>query len=513
MLKKILSILFLTACILPFSSCKDDEETLDPSLSQPVIKFAYDDLQADMNEVDNLPVVAVIRSELGLKKVIMQIETETGMIDYKTVTTFFNEKAYSLSENLNYQEDYKAFVVTAIDKLNREAKATLELGVTGIKEGPSIVFDPESITYDELVGGDMPKTHFTVTSVAGLQKIEMYLVSESGQMQYGFPIEFDNAETEYVFDEQIMYMEGDKGFKVKATDVYGQVKIVTMTVNYLTPAPPTITLKEDTVFADKDETKAITLRMESQRGIRNVKIYRIEDSQEVLAATKDFADSPLSVTESLDVLLTNATSKLKIVATDVVDKTSEATMTAIVNMDFVANLSVGSQILANGNANYPDVYALISLKDMKTYSVDYALESSDNASNVDLKFYAYGGQGVLRMYAIDGGNDTKCSEFKGKNGSVADMEVQNKTRLLAVPGFDFDNATAESISNAISASNITSNKINPFVVGDIIAFKTADPSTAGGGRIGVMKILSDTQVVSNNPTARIITVSIKLPKK
>lgn len=47
-------------------------------------------------------------------------------------------------------------------------------------------------------------------------------------------------------------------------------------------------------------------------------------------------------------------------------------------------------------------------------------------------------QGVLRMYAIDGGNDTKCSEFKGKNGSVADMEVQNKTRLLAVPGFDFD---------------------------------------------------------------------------
>ena len=70
----------------------------------------------------------------------MQIETETGMIDYKTVTTFFNEKAYSLSENLNYQEDYKAFVVTAIDKLNREAKATLELGVTGIKEGPSIVF-------------------------------------------------------------------------------------------------------------------------------------------------------------------------------------------------------------------------------------------------------------------------------------------------------------------------------------------------------------------------------------
>lgn len=73
-------------------------------------------------------------------------------------------------ENLNYQEDYKAFVVTAIDKLNREAKATLELGVTGIKEGPSIVFDPESITYDELVGGDMPKTHFTVTSVCRLRR-------------------------------------------------------------------------------------------------------------------------------------------------------------------------------------------------------------------------------------------------------------------------------------------------------------------------------------------------------
>ena len=92
------------------------------------------------------------------------------------------------------------------------------------------------------------------------------------------------------------------------------------------------------------------------------------------------------------------------------------------------------------------------------------------------------------------------------------MPIQNATRLLKLGDFDFDNATAASIERDIPLSNIVSNTINPFEVGDVLAFKTASTSTSGGDRVGIMKILDNKQVNPNNVTARVITVSIKFPK-
>jgi hypothetical protein len=500
--------------VIAFTGCKEPVETFDPNTSAPVVTFAYDDMTADLNKADNLPVVAVVQSQIGLKSVTMKIETNGEVIDYKTVTDFFNNKSYSLAEKLNFSADYQNFIVEAVDKLDRKTTAKLPLNIVEVKEAPSVVFEPAEIFYDELVGGVMPVTKFTATSEAGLKNLVMYLVSESGQVQYGFPIDFTEEEKSYTFEQLINYKEGDKGFKVKVTDIYDQVRIETLPVKYLTPAPPTVTAARDTIYADKDETKPVVLKLESLRGIKEVKIFRIEKDQETLVSTLNYPDKPQTLNINPSVTFTNATSKIKFVVTDHVDKTTEAFVTAIVNMQYAANLSIGSHILANGLEAYPDVYALLSLNDLKTYSVDYALQSDENSANVDLKFYVFGGAAVLRMYSIDGGSGTKSNEFKGSGGkSVIDMAVQNKTRLLKLTDFDFDNATAESIKQDIPASNIVSNNINPFNVGDVLAFKTADTSTAGGDRIGIMKILSNEQVIAINPTARIIRVAIKFPKQ
>jgi len=504
----------ILSLIIGFSGCDDKDEVINPDSKPSEITFAYDmDLDIDMNEVDNLPIIAVITSEAGLKEVKMTIETEDEVIDFKSVAEFFNENSYSLSENINYKPNYKSFTVEAIDKLNRSEKATLKLNITEVMDGPEIVFDPEMIEYDELEGGVMPNTMFSINSVAGLVRLEMFLVTQDEQIQYGYTIDSFDDPHQFEFDEKINYVEGDKGFRVKATDIYDKVKIITMPVNYMTFQPPVITLSNDTIFADKDETKLVTVGIESQRGAKSLAIYRIEGDEEVLAELITIEGEPTNVDVPANILFTNETVGIKLVVTDVVDKTTEASIKAIVNLEFVESIPMGSHVLANGNSNAPDVYAMFSLKDMTTYSVDYGLLSPENASNLDMKFYCFGGQAVLRMYAMDGGTGTKSNEFKGSDGgSALDLEVQNKTRLLKLPDFDFDNASAATIGE-IPVSNIVSNGVNPFLVGDVLAFVTADSSTSGGGRVGVIKILSDEQVVPGNVTGRVITFSIKFPKE
>ena len=118
---------------------------------------------------------------------------------------------------------------------------------------------------------------------------------------------------------------------------------------------------------------------------------------------------------------------------------------------------------------------------------------------------------LLRMYSMDGAPIQRITNQVQENGYGC--KRTNQTRFLLLSGYDFDNATAASILSDIPASNIVANAINPFEVGDVIAFKTASTSSSGGGKIGIMKILSNEQVISIDVTARIITVAIKFPKQ
>ena len=216
---------------------------------------------------------------------------------------------------------------------------------------------------------------------------------------------------------------------------------------------------------------------------------------------------------SPEINFTEATSQLKIVVSDGrEDKNTVGYVTAYVNMD-VATVTIGSHPIANTpNAKYPDTYGLLSLNDLKTYSIDYAIANESNAKNVDVKFYCFGGSAVPRLYSMS--FKDKDGEYSGSTGKLSAISVKNDTRFAILSSFDFDNATASSIS-AISSSIITANQLNPVAVGDIIAFKTADTSTAGE-RVGVMKIISMTEpkeLVSSNATVRVMTLEIKFPKK
>lgn len=511
MIHKLYTILLIGLC-LNLVACGDDNESIDPNATAPVIKFPMEQLDVDLNKVDNLPVVAVIKSQAGLQSVTMKIQTVEGTTEYKTVTDFFNPNSYSLSENLEYNAKYQAFIIEAIDKLNKTVVETLPIAVTDVVERPDITFEPEEIVYDEMdENPTIPRTTFKVTSEAGLKTVEMYLVSASGQESKG--IVNLSGEKEYTYDEMIDYKEGDRGFKVKAEDTYGYITISTLPITFRTIPGPVLTLPEKTIFADTDTKKGVSMQIESVRGVHEIVIYRIENGQEIeaLRETKN-GETSLDIAPEID--FTDATSGLKIIVSDGREgKEAVGEMKVYVNME-VATVTIGSQPLVNTpNAKYPDTYGLLSLNDMKTYSVDYAIANEANAKNVDFKFYCFGGSAVPRLYSIDG---DKNNEYIGSTGNLTNIPVKNNTRFAIVTGStDFENATAASISK-ISSSIITAPMLNPIAVGDIIAFRTGNSSSAGGGRIGIIKVVSITEpkeLVSSNATARVMTLEIKFPKK
>ncbi|WP_294617788.1 hypothetical protein [uncultured Bacteroides sp.] len=173
----------------------------------------------------------------------------------------------------------------------------------------------------------------------------------------------------------------------------------------------------------------------------------------------------------------------------------------------VVTLHVGSQSYANNcPEKYPDAYAIVSLTDLKTYPVDYALA---NPRNVDFRFYCHGSEAVPRLYSMHAlGLHNKEDQYKGTSGSLMDMSKRNQTHFLILPSdFDYEHATPASIAQ-IDPSTVNKGILNPISVGDVIAFRTK-------GRVGIMKVIDITQPgeLSNVPVKRVMTLEIKFPKK
>lgn len=280
MIRKLYTILLIGLC-LNLVACGDDNENIDPNASAPVIKFPMEQLDVDLNKVDNLPVVAVIKSQAGLQSVTMKIQTVEGLLSIKLLR-IFSIRTPTVCLNLEYNANYQAFIIEATDKLDHIITGTLPISVTDVVERPVITFDPEEIIYDEMdENPTIPRTTFKITSEAGLKTVEMYLVSASGQESKG--IINLSGEKEYTFDEMIDYKEGDRGFKVKAEDTYGYITISTLPVTYKTIPGPSLTLTESTIFAGTDAKKGVPVQIESVRGVHEVVIYRIENGSEVEA--------------------------------------------------------------------------------------------------------------------------------------------------------------------------------------------------------------------------------------
>lgn len=504
MIHKLYALLMLGLCF-GFAACSDDNESVDPNSSAPVIKFPMEQLDIDLNKIDNLPVVAVIQSHAGLKSVTMKIQTVEGVTEYKTVTDFFNPNSYSLSEQPEYNANYQSFIIEATDKLNHVTSKPLPIAVTDVMARPVITFDPEEIVYDELDENPvMPRTTFKIVSEAGLKKIERFLVSVSGQISKGG--DELNGDKEFAYDELIDYKEGDKGFKVKAEDKYGNITIATVPVLYKTVPVPVLTLGKELIATDEGVDTEVPMHIESVRGVREIIIYRVEKGLETEMSRKEFS-SDQSLDYKPKVQLTEETSQLKVVVSDGREgKEVSGTVKTYVNME-VVELQVGSQKLANA-----EPFALISLKDLKTYSVDETIASEASSVNVDIKFYAASSGGVIsyRLYSTE---NEKNGEYIGSgSNSLSAIKKSNMTRFGKFPaGFDYDKATRSSIEEEYGKATVTA-KLD-VAVGDVIGFKTGGSSSAGGGRMGVLKIIDVSDKIGADATKRIATVEIKFPKK
>lgn len=504
MIRKLYTLFILALC-MAFAACSDDNDGVDPNAAAPVIKFPMEQLDVDLNKVDNLPVVAIIKSQAGLQSVNMKIQTVEGTTEYKTVTDFFNPNSYSLSENLEYNANFKAFIIEATDKLNHVTSETLSISVTDVMERPVITFDPEEIVYDEMDESPvMPRTTFKIISEAGLKKVERFLVSADGQSSKGG--EELNGDKEYTYDEMVIYKEGDRGFKVKAEDIYGNITISTLSVIYKTVPAPILTLSKQIIYADEGVDTEVPMEIESVRGIREVIISRIENGVPTVISHKEFdGDKKLNYTPK--VKLTEETSRLEVSVSDGREgKEVVGTVKTFVNMD-VVEVQIGSQKLANATP-----FAIFSFKDMKTYSVDEAIMTEESSKNIDMKFYVASNNGNItyRLYSPEN-VDGKNKEYIGTGGSLTNLKKMNMTRFAKFTNFDYENATRVSIEETYEKA--TTKAGVDVQVGDIIGFKTGGSSSAGGGRIGVVKVLDVSDKIGTDATKRIATLEIKFPKK
>ncbi|WP_294617789.1 hypothetical protein [uncultured Bacteroides sp.] len=506
MIRKLYTLLMLGLC-LGFTACGEDSENIDPNAAVPAINLPMEEINIDLNNVDHLPVVAVIRSEAGLKNISMKIQTAEGTVDYKTVTDFFNPNSYSLSEELEYGANYQAFIIEATDKLNHVTTGNIIFNVTDVVERPTITFDPEEIIYDEMDDNlsVIPPTSFKVTSEGGLKSITITLAS--GDTQQEMFVEELNGEKEYTFNQQINYKDGDKGLKVKAEDSYGYITIATLPVTYRAiPGPEILELQEIINGAKSGQTTYIPINVNSVRGIRNISIYTKEGTNEEQLLKNIEMQGETSWEGPLEVTLSEATSQLRVVVSDGREnKNAEKTIKTYVDMTYTKLLVAASRYANAPHANYPDVYSIISCNDLKTHSVDEVLEKNRIA---DFTFYAFGGSSELRFYSMEVKSGNKYNEYKGSNGkTLANMSERNKTMFSRTQNFDFENATTSSISSSWQ-SGIQADNILKLQEKEVIIFQT-DAQSSAGLRKGAMRVIKSEQI-GQYPVDLLITLEIKL---
>lgn len=506
--KRIFAMWVMLFALLSVASCNKDDG-IDPSAAEPTITYAYDSLEADLNVIDNLPIVAVVKSEAGLRRVTLRIRTTDGeMIPVTEVTEFFNRNSYSLSEDINYASGYEAAVIEAVDLLDRKVESSLPITIIDVVEPPMIVFNPTTIEYDEMVGGEMPRTHIEVTSTSTLASVELYRVKESGQELYtSVTFTAEDPQSSWTFDELVQYDEFDKGLKVKAVDNYGQIRIETLSVQYKTVPPPVVTFAEQMILADKDEEKAVNIHMESQAGIVKVELYRLDGVTDKPVKTTTY-DRLKTLDYAETMVFTNATKGVRVVVTDNVGRTTTAEAEALVNLYYETDLLVNTAV---NNDGVNGGKRMLSLSDRRTYSVQECLDDPSLQSHVDVKVYYMNGTTAIRIYNI---KDNKNNEYKGTSGSLQDFDVLNDTRFKQV-NIDFDTATAADIA-AIDAATIQSTSVvdtsQDGLIGVVLAVKLANTSPMAG-KVALLKLVSVSEYVGTNKNARTFNFALKLPKE
>lgn len=269
----LLAFLLITVC-----SCSSDDAV---EAGAPTVQFPLSELNVDLNTVDNLPIIAVIKSEAGLAQVNVDIKSEDGLVHFKSITDFYNVHNYSLAESPEYKVGYTSVVVEAIDLQGKKVSAEMPITVKDIISRPVVTFENDEILYDEMdENAVMPRTKFTVQAEGGLKLVEIFRVFKGGQEKLASINK--NGETTYDFDDLINYTENDKAIKIVASDSYNNATVATLPVVYKIVPVPVVTVPAEPVFAESAKDVNIPVTIDAIRGLKNVKLYKVEDGEETL---------------------------------------------------------------------------------------------------------------------------------------------------------------------------------------------------------------------------------------
>ena len=513
----------VAAFLIMASGCSKNQDMDYSNTKPPEIKAILEVVQPDLNKSDNVPLVCVVFAEAGLKSVKMKIIKAGVETDYKEVTTFYDNKQYSVKELPLWDETYQSFKVIATDMADRTTEKTIPISVIKYLAAPIITFPVPEILIDENSGAIViPRTKFSVVGASTIIKVEVTLFSAAGTTPIPLEPPLGASSLTYDFDQEILYKAGDNALQVSVTDSYGKIKIETLPIRYISIPAPELKVSGSTtlnpIVTASNTSKTLTFTATSAIGINSIRVYKLEKNvvTELTSLSKTYASEKEVAFSAALPVFTASTTGIRVSAFDQLGRTTTVDIQAIVDLSYNPNARIGSQFYSKvADPAYPGIFSFYSVKDMKTYDL---ATFYGNRPNIDMYFYFFGG--AVRLYQATTNRPGEAWSGDPGNG-IPLMETwtgvpRNATKIKKfTPGsfaFTFDNVTstdlkAVPVQTYLNSAQVTADFAN-YTAGEVAFFQTAATST-NGAKIGMMRIESFT-VDAANTTKGFYVVSFKV---
>jgi hypothetical protein len=505
----------LVLIILSITACKK-ESTIDIGDTEPpVIELMIEELKPDLNVADNIPLIGVVFSDLGLKSIDLKIiKMDDSIEDYKKINTFYDDKQYSIKELPLWQEDFKFFQIIATDIADRVTEIKVPISTIRYKAPPAITFELAEIAFDENnPNAVLPTTKFTVRGAARLNRVEVKLYNNKSatpitNVPLATPLPV-NQDSTYIFEQNIVYKDGDIALQVTAIDEYNKLRIETLPIKYVAVPPPVITILGPPEFdANIGETVNLRLNITSASGVSNVKISKMKQNTEIEALPLLVYNNLPSVDVNNPVTLGDNVSAIRVLVTDRLNRTSTVDIPTNVGFE-VRTFTLGSDFYNRGIIEEPNILPFYSIGLNKAMTIGEAFSQIKNidmyvlwftgtpAYTGDTGFRLMGPKNTVSLAANEsyyvGGTYTwnnisytfpsmvPASNWPNRNQTTM-LKIGPSTNQATVAPFNTDNVTIADLK-AYNANLITGDRMPFLLEGDNCLLKL-DPASAGVSSIG-----------------------------
>ncbi|WP_304064445.1 hypothetical protein [Pedobacter glucosidilyticus] len=501
--------------LLSIVACKKGSTIDIGDTEPPVVELMIEELKPDLNVADNIPLIGVVFSDLGLKSIDLKIVKMNDTVeDYKSISTFYDDKQYSIKELPLWQEDFKFFQIIATDIAGRVTEIKVPISTIPYKAPPVITFELPEIVFDEEdPNAVMPVTNFTVKGAGRLNRIEVNLYNNKSAtpitpVSLATPLPI-NQDSSYTFSQTITYKDGDFALQVKVVDEYNKEKIETLPIRYKAVPPPVITLTGPSeIDADVNQVVNVGFRLSSRIGIVSYRAFKLKQSTAVGATTLVTVGNELEVSDTYTTTLGDNVSAIRIIATDRFNRTSELDIPTNVGFE-VRTFTLGSDFYNRGIIEEPDVLPFYSIGLNRSMTIGEAFSQIKNIDMYVLWFTgtaAYTGDTGFRLmgprntaalaaneaYYVGGTytwNNTSytfpsmvpASNWPNRNQTTM-LKIGPSTNQATVAPFNTDNVTIADLK-AYNANLITGDRM-PFLLEGDNCLLRLDPASAGVSAIG-----------------------------